>query len=104
MVVVGIGMNGGLVRQVALEWHGKGQGTQWPNMDVDEVEVEVDEKNLVLDQGGRRVQVKVPQLTVHNSQCTCTRTCSCTAHADSRNRGLVHFTPLYLTSSANLMY
>lgn len=37
MVVVGIGMNGGLVRQVALEWDGKGQGTQWPNMDLDEV-------------------------------------------------------------------
>jgi len=37
VVVVGIGMNGGLVRQVALEWDGKGQGTQWPNMDLDEV-------------------------------------------------------------------
>lgn len=82
-------MNGGLVRQVALEWRGKGQGTQWPNM---EVEVQV------LDQGGRRVLVKAPQFTVHILQCTCTRTCICSCRqlqlqlgSDPHCSTLLHF-------------
>jgi hypothetical protein len=56
---------------VALEWDGKGQGTQWPNMAV---EVDVSEKEpWAWDQGveekeGPRCQD--PQLTVHSPQST----------------------------------
>ena len=48
---------------IGMAW--EGAGTQWPNMDV-----EVDEKNLVMDQGGKEgpggsSTVHSPHFTVH---------------------------------------
>ena len=75
---------------IGMAW--EGAGTQWPNMDV-----EVDEKNLVLDQGekeGPGERFHSSQSTIHSAPALALAALAAAA-AGSRNWGLWY--PLHST-------